>query len=215
MHPMPGVTISASYGTGGRAVARAVSSRLNLPMLDRAISADVAQKLHVSVREAEGGAVTRSLVDRFLSALAPLADGALGTSTHATQPSSLAADRESALFRDQADDIMRDAMATGAVILGRGGGAAFSDEPEVLRVRLFGRTDARLAHAATAEGIDQSTARQRLTDADRARAHYVKRLYGRNIDDPDLYQLQIDSTILSAEATAELIATAYLALNPA
>jgi hypothetical protein len=58
---MPGVTISAGYGAGGSVVAPHVARLLDLPLLDRAISSRVAAQLHVSVQEAEGGAVRRSL----------------------------------------------------------------------------------------------------------------------------------------------------------
>jgi len=51
--------------------------------------------------------------------------------------------------------------------------------------------------------------RQRLPEVDRARAQYVQRLYGVDIDDPDLYHLQIDSTVVPADACAGLIAAAY------
>ena len=49
---------------------------------------------------------------------------------------------------------MREALASGAVILGRAGGAAFSKEPGVLRVRLFGPPEARIAQAARIENVD-------------------------------------------------------------
>jgi len=69
---MPGVTISAGYGAGGSVVAPHVAKLLGFPLLDRAISSHVADQLHVSVKEAEGGAARRSLPDRFISALVPL-----------------------------------------------------------------------------------------------------------------------------------------------
>ena len=47
---------------------------------------------------------------------------------------------------------------------------------------------------------------------DRARAQYVRRLYCVSIDDPGLFHLQIDSTALSLDACADLIATAYTSL---
>ena len=83
----------------------------------------------------------------------------------------------------------------------------------MLRVRLFGLPEARIAQAARIESVDASTARQRLPEVDRARAQYVRRLYNASIDDPGLYQLQIDSTALPLDACADLIATAYSALT--
>jgi cytidylate kinase len=209
---MPGVTISAGYGAGGSLVAPRVARLLDLPLLDRAISARVAAQLHVSVSEAEGGAVRRSLTERFFSALAPLTSDVLaaGTDVH---PRDLAAPPdEAAQFRAQAEAIMRAALASGAVILGRAGAAAFRAEPGVLRVRLFGPVDARVAQAARHGDIDEATARQRRPEVDRARAQYVRRLYRADIDDPELFHLHLDSTALPLEACADLIAAAYRAL---
>ena len=135
---MPGVTISAGYGAGGSIVAPEVASQLGVALLDRAISSHVAAQLQVSVTEAEGGVLRRSGRDRFLSLLAPLAAGVLGAGTDCAPAEALPVLDEAAFFRDQAELIMREAMETGAVVLGRGGGAAFCTEPGVLRVRLFG-----------------------------------------------------------------------------
>jgi cytidylate kinase len=211
---MPGVTISAGYGAGGSIIAPEVARRLGLPVLDRAISSHVAAQLHVSVQEAEGGEIRRSLASRFLDVLAPLAGGVLCAGTDAAPPEALPLPPpyDVTLFREQAEAIMTAALADGAVILGRAGGAAFHQRPDVLCVRLFGSPDARIAQAARIESVDPATARQRLPEVDRARAQYVRRLYALDIDDPSLYCLQIDSTALPLDGCADLIATAYKAL---
>jgi cytidylate kinase len=209
---MPGVTISAGYGAGGSIIAPEVAKRLGLPLLDRAISSRVAAQLQVTVQEAEGGTVRRPLVDRFFGVLAPLAGGALGAGTDCAPPEAVPAPDDADFFRAQAEAIMVEALSTGAVILGRGGGAAFHAWPDVLRVRLFGLPEARIAQAARIENVDALTARQRQPEVDRARAQYVRRLYNVDIDDPSLYQLQIDSTALPLGTCAGLIVAAYTAL---
>jgi cytidylate kinase len=210
---MPGVTISAGYGAGGSMIAPEVARQLGLPLLDRAISSHVAAQLQVSVPEAEGAVIKRTGAGRFLAVLAPLAGGVLGAGTDCAPPEAFPPPDDAALFREQAEAIMRKALVTGAVILGRAGGAAFRDEPGVLRVRLFGPEEARIAQAARIEDVDEDTARQRLPEVDRARAQYVQRLYGTDIDDPDLYHLQIDSTVVPVDACASLIAAAYLSVS--
>jgi cytidylate kinase len=206
---MPGVTISAGYGAGGSIIAPEVARQLGVPLLDRAISSHVAAQLQVSVQEAEGAMIRRPLVDRFFSVLSPLAGGVLGAGTDGTPHDVVPPPNEAAFFREQAEAIMREAVASGAVILGRAGGAAFSKEQGVLRVRLFGSAQARIEQAARIENVDLLTARQRQPQVDRARAQYVRRLYCVSIDDPELYQLQIDSTALPLRACADLIAAAY------
>jgi cytidylate kinase len=208
---MPGVTISSSYGTGGSVIAPMVAERLGLPLLDRAISAGVAAQLRVSLAEAEDAQFKLSRTDRFLSVLAPLAIGVLGT--EGTTPEAVGVGGDATPFRERAEAIMEDALSVGAVILGRAGAAAFRGRPDVLRVRLFGRLPQRLRHAASGQNIDLDTAKQRQPEVDHARAQYVRRLYNVDIDDPELYDVQIDSTRLPAETVAEVIATSFRALG--
>jgi hypothetical protein len=210
---MPGVTISAGYGAGGSIVAPEVARRLGLPVLDRAISSRVAALLQVTVPEAEGGEIRRPLVDRVLGLFTPLAGGLLCAGTDAAPPEAVPPPDDAALFRQQAEAIMNEALAAGAVILGRAGAAAFRSRPDVLRVRLFGPPEARIAQASRIENVDAPTARQLLPEVDRARAQYVRRLYGVGIDDPDLFDLQLDSTALPLAACADLIVGAYRALD--
>jgi cytidylate kinase len=210
---MPGVTISAGYGAGGSIVAPEVARRLGLPVLDRAISSRVAALLQVTVPEAEGGEIRRPLVDRVLGLFTPLAGGLLCAGTDAAPPEAVPPPDDAALFRQQAEAIMSEALAAGAVILGRAGAAAFRSRPDVLRVRLFGPPEARIAQASRIENVDAPTARQLLPEVDRARAQYVRRLYGVGINDPDLFDLQLDSTALPLAACADLIVTAYRALD--
>jgi cytidylate kinase len=211
---MLGITISAGYGAGGSVVAPQVARLLGLPLLDRAISSAVANQLQVSVTEAETGTVTRSLADRFLSLLVPLAGGVLGAGTDAAPPDAVPLADDAAAFREQAERIMRNSMSAGAVVLGRAGAAAFRDDPGVLRVRLFGPVEGRITQAARVAGIDTATARQRQPEVDQAREQYVRRLYRVSVDDPALFHLQFDSTALPLDTCAELIVRAYQAFAP-
>ena len=203
---MPGVTISSSYGTGGSVIAPLVAEQLEVPLLDRAISAGVAAQLRVTLAEAEDAQFKLSRTDRFLSVLAPLAIGVLGT--EGTTPDAAVIGSNTAPFRERAEEIMRDALVAGAVILGRAGAAAFGGRSDVLRVRLFGSRDDRITHAMALQEVDRPTAEKRQREVDAARAQYVRRLYDLDIDDPELYDLQINSTRLPAAACAELISTA-------
>ncbi|HVU93516.1 MAG TPA: cytidylate kinase-like family protein [Jatrophihabitans sp.] len=206
---MPAVTISAGYGAGGSVVARAVAERLGYQLLDRAISSQVAERLNVTVEEAEDATVRRSFAERFFGVLAPMAGGVIGDPDGVLEAALPANDAE--LFRAQAEAIMRAALPDGAVILGRAGAAALREEPGVLRVRLFGPKAARIRQAARVQEVDEQTAARRLPQVDAARATYVKRLYGADIDDPALFHLHLDSTVLPLETCAELIVTAYTA----
>jgi len=203
---MPGITISAGYGAGGSLVAPMVAERLGLRLVDRAISSTVAMQLQVSVAEAQQGEARRSVAERFFGVLTPLT----GVAAPPLEPGLT---EDAAAFRAHTERLMRQALDEGAVILGRAGAAAFLTEPDVLRVRLFGPPEARIAQAAVVEAVPLETARQRQPEVDQARAQYVRRLYHADLADPQLYHLQLDSTVLPLDTCAELIVAAYQAMQ--
>jgi cytidylate kinase len=203
---MPGITISASYGAGGSAVAPAVARLLDWPLVDRAISSAVAEALHMSVQAAEQGGPPPSRLNRFLLSLAVLAPQPL--------PFEEVADADAQHVRDTTEQMLKEKVASGAVVLGRAGACALLHDPTVLRVRLYGAPGARERQAARLEEVDAATARSRREAVDRARDAYVQRLYGRRADDPSLYHLQIDGTALPLDAVVHLVVQAYRALAP-
>jgi hypothetical protein len=184
-----------------------VAERLGYPLLDRAISAQIADQLQVSVEEATSAHVKRTLAERFFAVLTPLAGGVVGADEADAVP--VTTYGEAAVFRAHAEELLRAAAADGAVILGRAGAAALRAEPDVLRVRLFGPPAARAAQAARIEGVSEPEATRRLHTVDGARAEYVHRLYGCDIDDPELYHLHLDSTTISLDTCVDLILGAY------
>jgi cytidylate kinase len=209
---MPGVTVSAGFGAGGSVVAPLVAERLGVQLLDRAISAAVASQLKVSVAEAETGSANRSFVERLLSFMSPLATDALGTAADIDTVNSLRDTDAAISFREEAERIMKAAFVDGAVVLGRA--AAFRKSPDVLRVRLFGPVEARMKQAARLSGIDSEEISAKFQrEVDGARDQYVRRLYKVSVDDPALFHLQLDSTVLPLSACADLIVEAYRAFR--
>jgi cytidylate kinase len=199
------VTIAATYGAGGSVVAPAVARRLGLPVIERAIPVELAEKLAhplgVALAEDErheGARVTHLLARAVnmsgLHAGAPIPPQELGLD-----------DRIAATERA----LRRATKEGGAVILGRAAVFVLAGAPDVLHVRLDGPPEARLRQAMEHDGIDEATAAQRLRDTDRARAAYVRHFYpGRPWDDPVHYHLWLDATALSLDTCAELIVAA-------
>jgi cytidylate kinase len=203
---MPGITISSAYGAGGGLVAPRVAERLGFAMLDRAISARVAEDLRCSLEEAEEGERKLTFADRFFRNLAPLADTVTGGAAIAAADGAAAEE-----FRSEANQIMTEALKTGAVILGRGGAAALRDHPNVLRIRLYGSAEERLKAAEKFGEISVDTAEHNLHEVDAARAKYVQHLYGCDIDNPSLYHLQLNTPLLELEQCITMIVDAYRA----
>ncbi|KYH45781.1 AAA family ATPase [Branchiibius sp. NY16-3462-2] len=201
---MPGITISSEYGAGGALVAPKVAEKLGLPLLDKAIDADIARSLDVTEAEAHEGERKGNWADRFFCTIAPVADTVFGdTEQYSHSPNE---------FRDQAEKIMRSAVETGAVVFGRAGAAALADQPDVLRVRLYGDLDERVAYLARTASVSEDRARTDIESVDGGRAKYMQHLYERDITDRSLYHLMINGPALSVDETVGIIVAAYGAL---
>jgi cytidylate kinase len=202
--PVPTVTLSASYGAHGDRIGHALAERLNLPFVDRAIPAAAARQLALLPADVAESFDERgpSLWERMISGFAladPLVGLSYGSGEAAQSPEQFRATSEARL-REVAD-------TTGAVVLGRAGMVVLGNRPDVLYVRLDGPVDARIAQVI-AQGVDEKSARRGQQDVDRARDAYARAFFHVRQDDPRLYHIILDSTVLSVKACVDIIARA-------
>jgi hypothetical protein len=202
------VALSAAYGARGGLVGPALAERLGVPFVDRILALRVAGALDVSVDEAISQweePPERSFLERILSSFLGIDTGApVGPPPEIVSPDD---------FRRAAEKAVLEQAETGeGVILGRGAVAALRGHSGVLRVRLSGPADARLAHAMEASGLDEEAATAAMRRIDRYHADYVKEFYDVDIDDPALYHVALDATALDTDVCVALIETATRAL---
>ncbi|MGD9795043.1 MAG: AAA family ATPase [Acidimicrobiia bacterium] len=195
------ITISANYGSGGALIAPALAELLGLPFHDRLLRgtgpSDDQTAPSENLTEAERSELPlRRLLAGF--AFLPEAIGSPGAMLD------LPDDRR--IRQNVEQSVLSIADSTGGVILGRGGACVLADKPGVFHARIDGPVDRRLAVGMRLEEIDEATARRHLTDTDKARTQYLKRLYGRDPRDPTLYHLVIDGTAFDFDTSAQLIA---------
>jgi hypothetical protein len=195
------VTLSASYGAGGSRIGPALAERLGVDFLDRAIPAQVAARLSVSLDaalahdEALGDAI-----GRFVSSFAMLPELAAAMA-QAGVPNGED-------YRVHTETIIREHAAHGAVVLGRAGALVLREHPDALHVRLDGPADRRVERMMREQALERSEAERLRKEADRAREAYVRHFYGADARDPALYHMVIDSTRLPVGAVVEAIASA-------
>ena len=201
------VTISAEYGAGGSIVAPQVAARLGLPFVDRAIPEGVARDIGCSLESAlaHDGKAEHGL-GRLLAGAARLPNVTLGDMEAYLPVGDLVSEDEFVVRTERA--IREVAATTGGVLLGRAAAVVLADFDAALHVRLRGAKDKRLERVMRTSGIDEKLARHRLEDSDRARSAYVKHFYRTDADDPKLYHLVLDTTVMSIDAAIEIIAAA-------
>ena len=183
------ITLSASYGSGGSRIGRDVAAALDVPFLDRAIPAAVADHLEVPAGEVLAHEESvRGLLARIRSSLA------------------LSPEHDEDYFRLETERVLRaHAMTGNGVVLGRAAAVVLRDDERALHVRLDGPVDRRIAQAMVLEDIEMTEAERRLKQNDNAREGYVRHYYNVDARDPRLYHVVIDSTVIPFDACVELI----------
>jgi cytidylate kinase len=197
------VTISAAYGAAGAEVAPAVADRLGLPFHDRAIPAQVAGRLGVSVEEAEANdeTVVRGLW-RLVASLGTMPDPVGGVLPTAALPDARA-------YREQTERVLAEiADGIGGVVLGRAGAIVLRERPDVLNVRLDGPPSRRLDAACDRSGRARDEVRRDMEANDRTREAYVRHFYRCDPAAARHYHLVVDSTAFPVETVVELIVAA-------
>jgi cytidylate kinase len=198
---LPVVTLAALYGAGGTVVGPRVAERLGVAFLDRGILTAVAQRLRVPEEAvAESEEPPQGGVGRLLRSLARA-----GISDAAVADNPELDDRR---YRAETEDFIATAASSGGVILGRGGQVILRGRPSVLHVLLGGPREARIRQGMEIEGIDRKTAERRQQANDRTRIEYVRRAYGVDPLDPDLYHLVLDSPALGLDTCIDLVVAA-------
>ncbi|HEX2438551.1 MAG TPA: cytidylate kinase-like family protein [Methylomirabilota bacterium] len=188
------VTISHQLGSGGGEVAHAVAERLGYRSVGAEVLAEAAQRYGlVEERLTRLGEAKPAFLDRL-----------------AAETQTYIAVMQSAVYEAVRDDDV--------VVLGRGGQWLLRDVPHVLRVRLIAPFEVRVRRLA--EAFTSGTGRPpsapapqhavadlvRRDDADKAgRLRY---LYDRDINDPRLYDLMVNTAKGDQEGAIDLIVRA-------
>ncbi len=104
-----------------------------------------------------------------------------------------------------------------ALVLGRAAAVVLASRPRAFHIRLDGDPERRLAWASGLEGLDREAVRARLNETDKARTMFVKRLYRADPNNPALYHMYLDPTVLGLDRTVRVLldaAQAYIEANP-
>jgi cytidylate kinase len=186
------VAISSAYGPLGQRIASMVGGQLRVPVYDRAIVEHVAKTARVRV------ATVETLDER--------AQGAID-------------DYLTALFREKTfnqSEYLKALSETIAALWKHGpcvfvGHAASHLIPQEhrLAVRIIAPEELRTKRVAQMRGLDLGQARRAVKRKDAERASFLRRLFGSKIDDPLGYDLVINTSAMTAAASAAIIVEAY------
>ncbi len=112
------------------------------------------------------------------------------------------------LVRATAETILRLAEIGHVILIGRGACLITSKLGAAFHVRLVGSLARRIEHVQTYRGLDPREAAEYVRRHDEGRKRYVREYYGKDIDDPLLYHLVINTDRVSYGDAARMIADA-------
>ncbi len=203
---MKAITISRQYGSGGGEIGARLAQRLNWHLIDHEIVARVARALGIPEQQAEErdeyakGFIAR-VVSQFVStvptAASPVVQVALPDQTDETR------------YQETLRRVVETAADTGrAVIIGRASQMILAKRRDVLHVYIEAPLQARIVYVVLRENLDAARARERIELKDGNRARYFQTVYHQDANDPLLYDLVINTGVLSLGQAVDLISLA-------
>jgi MFS family permease len=201
------ITVSAPLGAGGDQAAQRLAGDLDLPFVDRAIPAQVAQELSVPVASAEAHDEQRE------QGILRLLVGAANTEPLFGVEVAAGDFDDGDRFRLATEAALwKQAATAGGVLLGRASAVVLADHPRALHVRFVASRATRRRRVHEYGGYDEPEAARLIDRTDRARAAYARHLYDADLSDPARYDLIVATDKISIEEAAQVV-TAFLAVS--
>lgn len=199
-HAIDMITLSREFGAGGSDLAQRVGSELGWRVLDQDIVALVADRLNLS-------ATTVARIDEHPPGLLARLSSALLMSR---PEAPITLDTSEFLSPDAVADAARATMLDAAgsaplIIVGHGSQCLFRARLGTLHVRLTASVEDRVARICSREPCESATAAAQVRRMDADRAAYVRRYYQSDWRDPELYDVQLNTSRLSLNAAATAI----------
>lgn len=109
------------------------------------------------------------------------------------------------LVQQTAETILHLVHLESAIIVGRGANIITARMPGVLHIRLIASLESRIEHMRHFDGLDRKQAMARIGREDRGRRRYLKTHFHRDVDDPLLYHLVINTDLVSLDDAARIV----------
>lgn len=173
----PWITISRAVGASGTELAYLLGKRLGWPVFDRHFYDGLGR-----------GEVTDPFMEDFITTI----DKSLADST------------QFLYLARTIRHVRMQVAASPAVIVGRGANW-FCDPQGGLRIRVVASTNNRINRLVRSEGLTQRQASECVEKSDQQRGLFIRRAFGRNIDDLTGYDLIINTDNIDVDGALEIV----------
>lgn len=112
------------------------------------------------------------------------------------------------LFEKTVSTVARLSRMGHSIIVGRGGNEITRGYSNVVSVRLIGSEARRLRHMIEEHGMTEVGARKFIKEEDAARRRFLKQHFGTDIDDPNRYDLVVNTDHFDDDAVVQMLVAA-------
>jgi len=202
------VTIRGQLGSGAPEIGRLVAEELKADYVDREIIAAVAERVQVSslhIEEKERPPST--LGGRILAAFAHVPPG--GPGFQAAYSPTWAIPLDDFSYKETLVSVIKElALAPAIVIRGRGSQFILKDHPDAFHVLTVAPLATRITRVMQQENLDEGAAKKEINRFDKSRRAFIRKYFEANLEDPNHYDLVINTGHLDFESAAVLVAKA-------
>lgn len=192
------ITIGRQFASLGSEIGEKLSQLTGIPCYDRAALVAIAEKHGIPAETFEKA--DEQATSSFLYTLAMSSYS--GNIAHFGMNDHILTDR---VFNIQSAEMKRIATEGDCIIIGRCADDVLSEFQGVLKIFIHAPIEARVKTLVEQYGMEDSSARKKISKTDKKRASYYNFYTGKGWGDPKNYNMNIDSSLLGVEGTAAMI----------
>ena len=181
------ITIAREYGSGGRYIGKLVAEKLGIKLYDKEFVKKVAEETGFSEEFIKNNEQKRD-------ALADLNNGYYFGLNNADE-----------LFLKESEIIKNTAEKESCVIVGRCADFILNDRKNVTKVFIYSNMENKVKRATEFYGLDKAKAEKEITRINKLRANHYKHYTEKEWNNPNNYDICINSDTLGVEKSADLI----------
>jgi cytidylate kinase len=211
---MPVITIRGQTGSGAPDIGHQVAHMIGGDYVDRQVIAEVAELLKMPAEQIEEKEKTEP--DVFRRIMEPLrrvlsGSGKIESAYTRTWVEPL----NDGEYLDALEEVIRDlALEENIVLVGRGGQFILRNHQSVLHVLVIAPVEDRLNKTMTDLDMKHEEAVRYIEETDASRRAFIRRFFQKEVEDPQHYDLVINTRYISYDAAARLIISAAGEKNP-
>ena len=211
---MPVVTIRGQQGSGVTEIGKEVARILPGDYVDKEIIENITQLVgHPADQVADRERTPIKLVQRIKAVL----ESALARSgsTESAYSRTWREPLDDAKYLDALKSVIQDlALEENIVIHGRGSQFILHNNPSALHVLVVAPLPMRINRVMTALKVDQDNALTQIEEYDNTRRAFIERFFKRDIEDPEYYDLIVNTEHLTYDIAAQVIVKAAQRKTP-